>query len=251
MTEANSAKQGRTMVFWRPENRLIPESFLEGYCFQDLPRKLPGRIQENTVDSMETGLFREEIPSRKLPGRQGGRILPGKRLRNLPFAWKFPGSSPAGRLRISGSGYIRIYPTLPASSTPGIFQEGDTEFRLAPIEGEDMRFSCNDTNKVCRLYALRVLELPGHDGSDGVYDVVVSKQPDSQVLPEHMMLRLMINLDSVEVRSRGMAFARWPFESIDKWGIDSSGYVLRLGIAQRLDAEAKASAAAAEQVRIY
>ena len=89
-----------------PEHRILPGISQEGPCFQvaakpctylvlqkwplpawilpgrfqEVSRNLPGRIQENTVDSMETGLSREDIPSWKLPGRQGGRILPGRML---------------------------------------------------------------------------------------------------------------------------------------------------------------------------
>ena len=99
--------------------------------FQEVSRNLPGRIQENTVESMETGLSREDIPSWKLPGRQGGRILPGRMLDGrikegilqhpsrktaaespvrLEVSWKQPGRT-APDIR------IRIYPDIsdPAS----------------------------------------------------------------------------------------------------------------------------------------
>ena len=89
-----------------PEHRILPGISQEGPCFQvaakpctylvlqkwplpawilpgrfqEVSRNLPGRIQENTVESMETELFREDIPSWKLPGGQCGRILPGRML---------------------------------------------------------------------------------------------------------------------------------------------------------------------------
>ena len=55
-------------------------------------RSLPGSFQEDRAEgSFQEGCWTEGLR------KESSSILPGKRLRNLPFAWKFPGSSPAGR----------------------------------------------------------------------------------------------------------------------------------------------------------
>ena len=85
VAEAISAKQGSSMVFRGPENRILPGSLLEGCCFQDTSWKLPGSLLFDRSDLVSDPLRFPRIwnlaHTWKLPGRmQVTCFLPGWRV---------------------------------------------------------------------------------------------------------------------------------------------------------------------------
>ena len=132
----------------------------------------PGDGERFQEGSRQTGYF--QGPSRKLPG---------KRVRNIRFAWKFPGRLPAARPDIRGSGYPTPISGLSAWKIPGSFQEVRRSSRKIPGR-QALEISClpgrflEASRKRIGMLSLKPFFVTGYEKRFGYDKKVLGWSPD-------------------------------------------------------------------------